>query len=176
MWWMYFFHIPSFVHVVIMGVMGVVFILQPSWMFEVSERAEIMQNLACWHCVEVLLLFMVACMECTYNRACDRKPTWIPKEWVRLRVCWYYLPLFSPFQGNSWRMFDKDSDDKKKNKQYQASCKAFMVDIRTWFGEFGNAKDRKRWTTSSCCCICAGVQMVLLLVLVCLQYQSATVS
>jgi len=95
-YWMWFFHIPFAMHLCLLALIFIV-----PWPQVLSTPAVIMDNMACWHCVEMCVLLMVAFGEWQYNRVLDEKRVYIPKEWFRLRVSWNYLPLYTPEAGES---------------------------------------------------------------------------
>jgi len=165
-YWMWFFHIPFAMHLCLLALIFIV-----PWPQVLSTPAVIMDNMACWHCVEMCVLLMVAFGEWQYNRVLDEKRVYIPKEWFRLRVSWNYLPLYTPEAGESGLLFDRDLPEKQKCEEFQNSYKAWLVDLRDWFGEAGKQQDKQKWTTGTWCLLSAMPRFLFIVTRIWVAYQ-----
>lgn len=176
--WMDLFHIPMRVHVAMfiawqVGQRIPFFSMWPFNSLWVSDSASMTWKLVCWHLVEIALLCMVACMEREYNRASSgQQRKYFSEKFIRTWVGWYLLFLYTPYTGETSFLFDKDWPDNKKRICYQERCKGFRINIMARPEE--HETKTVKWSTGWWCRRCAAVQSVFVVVLVLVQWYSAT--
>jgi len=165
-WWLSFFHIPFAVHLLLLPIMYIV-----RWPQFLRTPSVIMDNMICWHGVEICVLLMVAFGQWQYNRVLDEKRVYIPEECIRLRVSWYYLPLYTPSPGESALLFDRDLPANRNREEFQNSYKGWLVDIRDWYGAAGKKEDKQKWTTGTWCLLSAMARFLCVVMRIWFAYQ-----